>query len=417
MNILILTPTALPDLTGNALTAERWRNQLTDRGESVAIVATRNLTSRELIEVIEQFHPQLIHVHHLTKAGHFLLDPGVRAHVHCPVVVSPGGTDLVDQQGRWQLSLESQTLCRQAAAIVVQNPATDVWLAQHHPDLHARSVFIAKGVAWLGHEPFNLHALFSTRHENTVPEGDTCESASIPQDGGKSAGKGIPQNGGKSADKGIPQDGGKSADKAATPDGSTLFFLPAGVRPVKNNLTCVIAFSHALRERPLLRLVLAGPPLDHDYAALLQAHIEPLAGSVRWIEGIAPDRMAGAYASSDVVINCSLSEGLANSVLEAVYAERPLLAADIPGNRGVLFDPLTGASAAEWFDPRSPDQLADRMIALADAPDYRAQLARKASTLALTLPSSAMEGEALLRLYRTLTRTRSPAVETSLPIR
>lgn len=399
MIYLILTPTALPNLTGNALTVERWRSQLTRLGESVVVIATQNLTSRELIEAIELHRPHLIHVHHLSKSGHLLLDPAVRSHVHCPLVVSPGGTDLVDQQGRWHLSPGSQTLCRQAAAIVVQNPATDAWLAQQHPDLHARSVFIAKSVYWLGHEAFDLHALFSSRRKD------------VYADGGTTRGKGAAPDGGAFPDERA------SPDAGAVPDEGTLFFLPAGVRPVKNNLTCVTAFARAVRERPQLRLVLAGPPLDRDYAALLQALIEPLTGSVRWIKGIAPSKMASAYASSDVVINGSLSEGLANSVLEAVYAERPILAADIPGNRGVLFDPLTGVSAAEWFDPRSPDQLAERMIALADAPDDRARLAGKASALARTLPSPATEGEALLRLYRTLTRTMPPALETNRPIR
>lgn len=393
MTYLILTPTALPNLTGNALTVERWRSQLTRLGESVVVIATQNLTSRELIEAIELHRPHLIHVHHLSKSGHFLLDPAVRSHVHCPFVVSPGGTDLVDQQGRWHLSPGSQTLCRQTAAIVVQNPATDAWLAQQHPDLHTRMVFIAKSVYWLGHEAFNLHSLFSPQRESAFPNHSASPSHRA------------------SPTSAPPKVGG------ADPASGTLFFLPAGVRPVKNNLTCVTAFARAVRERPQLRLVLAGPPLDRDYATLLQEFIEPLAESVRWIKGIAPSKMASAYASSDVVINCSLSEGLANSVLEAVYAERPILAADIPGNRGVLFDPLTGVSAGEWFDPRSPDQLADQMIALADAPDFRAQLARKAHALALTLPSSATEGEALLRLYRTLTRTTSPAASTSRPMR
>src|SRR5439155_19531757 len=46
---------------------------------------------------------------------------------------------------------------------------------------------------------------------------------------------------------------------------------------------------------------------------------------------------------SDVVLNCSISEGgMPNSVLEALATGRPVLASDIEGNRSLVEDGVTG---------------------------------------------------------------------------
>jgi glycosyltransferase involved in cell wall biosynthesis len=54
-------------------------------------------------------------------------------------------------------------------------------------------------------------------------------------------------------------------------------------------------------------------------------------------------RMASLLDQSDIVLNCSISEGgMANSVLEALARGRPVLASDIPGNRALVEDGITG---------------------------------------------------------------------------
>jgi glycosyltransferase involved in cell wall biosynthesis len=350
MTCLILTPTALPQLTGNALTAERWRHHLVQRGRAVRVEAAEYLRPEQLIELIEQTTPRLIHAHHLFKSGHLLLDSKVKPYIKCPILVSTGGTDLVDAEGEWQLSSDSLKLCRRADAILLQSLVAKEWMGRRYPDLLPRLNFIPKGVHWLGHDPCDLKSLFPMENH------------------------------------------------------STLFFHPAGVRPVKNNLTTLIAFERALRTHPHLRLVLAGAVLDRDYGEEVRSRVEALRESVIWIEGIAPSQMASAYASADVVLNSSLSEGFSNSMLEAVVAGRPILASNIAGNRGVLDDPVAQRSHAVWFDPRSPEELADAMIRLADAPELRKELARQAEAFAQRLPTAEAEGIALDQLYRTLMR-------------
>ena len=61
---------------------------------------------------------------------------------------------------------------------------------------------------------------------------------------------------------------------------------------------------------------------------------------------IPPEAMAAAMGGADVIINNSLSEGLANSLLEAATLGIPILARNNPGNaalvrhgiNGLLFD-------------------------------------------------------------------------------
>lgn len=354
MTILILSPTVYPSISGNALNVERWRSQLAKRGETVRVIATESITSVELANQIQQLRPSLIHAHHLTKSGRFLLDPIVAPYIaDCPIVVSPGGTDLVDDQGRWLLSPVAHALCDRAAAILIQNRATCHWLEDNLPELYAKAVFIPKAVDWHGNEPCDLKALFSPHPE-------------------------------------------------------ILFFLPAGIRPVKNILGCLTAFAAALQIRSELRLVVAGPVLNIDYAAEVSAKLDHLSSKVRWLEHISPAQMASAYASCDIVLNTSISEGLSNSVLEALVAGKPVLASDIPGNRGALQNPVTGQTAGWLFDLSNEFDLADKMIQLACAPDQRARLTHEASELGRSLLTPHEEGKQLWTLYRTLMRTSPP---------
>jgi glycosyltransferase involved in cell wall biosynthesis len=72
---------------------------------------------------------------------------------------------------------------------------------------------------------------------------------------------------------------------------------------------------------------------------------------------------------ADVVLNCSLSEGgMANSVLEALALGRAVLASDIPGNRSLVEDGITG------FLFGGPEELAAKADRLLQDPDLRARL-------------------------------------------
>lgn len=113
-----------------------------------------------------------------------------------------------------------------------------------------------------------------------------------------------------------------------------IFFLPAGIREVKN-ITGAIEMVAALAEEFPLELWLAGPKLEESEYEKVMQEVE----YYDWIhyKGEVPyDRMFELYQQSDAVLNTSISEGQSSAILEAMAANRPVLAADIPGNRGVI---------------------------------------------------------------------------------
>jgi glycosyltransferase involved in cell wall biosynthesis len=146
------------------------------------------------------------------------------------------------------------------------------------------------------------------------------------------------------------------------PPGRVVFFLPAGIRPVKHVLFPLEPLAALFPRFPELRFELAGPVLDPDYGAGVLAALDryPFAS---WLGEIPHDAMAARYAEAGVVLNTSVSEGgMANSLLEAMAAARPVLAADIEGNRSLVTDGVTGLlyGGEEEFRDRAARLLADR---------------------------------------------------------
>jgi glycosyltransferase involved in cell wall biosynthesis len=117
-----------------------------------------------------------------------------------------------------------------------------------------------------------------------------------------------------------------------------------------------------------LRLGYVGPILDR---ALGEALLADLAARpwARHLGAVPHAEMAALLGQADVVLNCSISEGgLANSVLEAMALGRAVLASDIPGNRGLVEDEVTGLL---FRDARELAVQAARLIA---DPALRARL-------------------------------------------
>jgi len=65
-----------------------------------------------------------------------------------------------------------------------------------------------------------------------------------------------------------------------------------------------------------------------------------------------------AYVDADVVLNTSLSEGAAPTILEAGILGRPVVAADVPGNRDLLRHRETGLLFGD------EDEMAKQVLAL-----------------------------------------------------
>ena len=119
-----------------------------------------------------------------------------------------------------------------AGAIVTQSSETAERLLRHMPDLAAKLFMCPRLFCWFGDEPYDLRKI------------------------------------------------------AGCNDRNILFFLPAGVRPVKGNLECLMAMQKVYAVRPHIRFVAAGPAIDFEYAGRFEREVKQLSAFAVWIAGI-----------------------------------------------------------------------------------------------------------------------------------
>ncbi len=352
MRILILTPTALPFITGNAITTERWRIFLQQKGIAVKVLATQSASAHDFMQHLRSFNPDLIHVLHAFRAGAILLDPNVTPFAaDIPLVVAPGGTDInLD----FEMVERRETVAKvyhRARKIIAQSREISHRLREIFPGLQERVVHVPQTLNWLGHDRFDLR------------------------------------------------------EAAGWTSGCVLFFLPAGIRPVKGNLECLRTLEEIHAIRPCTKIVFAGPVLDPGYGAEFKEALNRLRSFAYWIPCIPPGAMRSAYETSDIVLNTSFSEGLSNALIEAVGAGKPILASDIPGNRWPVLGENGQLPAGLLFRVNTPEDLIRHSLRLIDDKALREGFSQAARRRALQWPTPVHEAEGLIQVYNAAMRT------------
>lgn len=105
-------------------------------------------------------------------------------------------------------------------------------------------------------------------------------------------------------------------------------------------------------ERPML--VIAGHGTDDD-TLREQAAVAGVAEHVRLLGGLSTDELDSLYAVADCLVLPTKHEGFGLPVLEAMARSVPVVCSDIPALREVA------GSAALYFDPRAPEQIAAKL--------------------------------------------------------
>jgi glycosyltransferase involved in cell wall biosynthesis len=270
------------------------------------------------------------------------------------MVVSPAGTDI---NGDLQSGGKKEAILgvfRSARLIIAQGTGMVERLAEAVPEFGRRVVVVQKSICWLGEEHFDLRG---------------------------AAGLGAEE---------------------------FLFFLPAGIRPVKGNLECLANLEKVHAARPHVRVVFAGPNLDSDYCARFEALVDRTKNFARWIPLIPPAGMRAAYGASDVVLNTSFSEGLSNALLEGMAAGRPVLASDIRGNRTAVVGKNGNLPSGCLFNPGDPEDFVKKALRLVDDGAFRDAFAEEGRRRAGEWPTPAEEGEGLIRAYEKAVRSETP---------
>ena len=283
MRIALVTPSILPFSCGNSLLAERLRAGLVSRGHEVALFGIHT----DAVETAVRFSPDIVHSLHAIKPALWLAELFRR--ISSPWIITLTGTDYNSPQ---DYGAEYGMLAEQfehALAIVVFHEEARCWVAAHFAQAADRLFVIAQGI--------DLRQTVADRSS-------------------------------------VRQRYGISPDEI-------LFFMAAGIRPVKNICFALDVFAAVRKRYPRARLLLAGPVIDHTEAARVFGKGRAVPG-FSCIGEISHDGVRDIMAAADIFMNVSLHEGMPGAVLEAMAEGLPVLASDAPGNRALVQHGITG---------------------------------------------------------------------------
>jgi len=344
MRIVLLSPFTSGPLRGNMITVQRIAHHLPTVGCESAIIGLDAVSPDQAQQLIDQFQPKLLHAFHAFHSG-----PTARLlarQTGRPYVVTMTGSDLYDPE--FCRHPDTLLALQDAAAITCFDPLAADQLIQCHPELEPRVQVIPQGVTPLA-----------------------------------------------------------AAEPFPRPADSFIILLPAAIRPVKGILEAVTALAPLADQDPRLQLWLAGGDLDARYAAQVRHQAAGLPW-VRLLGEVPHQRMGDLLAACDLVLNNSSFEGgMANTLLEAMAAAKPVIASDVAGNRSLIRHGDTG-----WLftDQRQLPQL---MQPLLTRPKLLHETGAAAKAFVTSRFSPQHEAAALTALYTRLVLTMSATADSN----
>lgn len=307
MKVAIIGPFCLPFIRGNSLSIYRLVSGLMDSDVDVeAFCLPEYADKRDVYKEVASFKPDIIHGFHAHKTGRIV--QVLKKRTGLPLVVSLRGTDFnIDLFDKRRRPVVIKTL-EMADKIVVFAPFTKDMILKEIPDLKKKN---------------NIHI---------IPHAVSLEKKEY-----------------------------NALDALNLKKGHFIFFVPAGVRGVKNIGLPLKPLKRLKKQYPEIRLVYAGAVLDRRTG---QSFIRKIKGLdwVTYLGAVPHERMYALYRASHVVVNSSLSEGMPNSILEAMSLAKPVLVSDIAGNRAIVRDGKDGLlfDGEEDFEKKAEKLLKDK---------------------------------------------------------
>jgi glycosyltransferase involved in cell wall biosynthesis len=339
MRIAIISPYSAGPMRGNITTVTRIAHALDSRGAETMVLPMDVMSQREMEQRLRAFAPGIIHGFHAGYCGEMACNLARRGGVPCVITITGGDINEVSLR---DLPGTGRALA-EATAVVCFDDLAAAEVTRFFPSTVDRLVIIPQGIEPLPVAP------------------DAC---------------------------------------FAIPDNAFVLLLPAAFRPVKNIAFPVQAMAPLIHDRNSLLLVIAGGVIDQGYASHIREMLDR-APYATWLGEVPYAQMGALYARADVVLNCSLFEGMPNSLLEAMALGRPVLAADIPGNRSLVRDNETGWLYRDEADFRR------HAVRLASDAALRAEGGRRAREYVLAHFTPTLEAERYLGLYGRLAANRT----------
>jgi len=191
------------------------------------------------------------------------------------------------------------------------------------------------------------------------------------------------------------------------PEGVPLLSMIARLCPSKGIEDAIDAMAVVRMRHPEARLLVVGEALqsrngelhqDGQYRAILEARARALGLADRIVFLGYRQDVAAILAAVSIAIQPSLTEGLSNSILEAMAAGRAVIATPVGGTPEVIHHERTGL----LVPVRQPRALGEAASALLDDPARRQALGTAARTLIHSRFSVTAMVDATERVYRDL---------------
>jgi L-malate glycosyltransferase len=150
----------------------------------------------------------------------------------------------------------------------------------------------------------------------------------------------------------------------------------AGVRAVKGHRYFIEAAAGVLKIFPDARFIIVGSGLGHTgYVEELKTQICGLGIENRIILTGARRDAPAIQSVLDISVNCSLSEGFSNTILESMAAGKPVVATAVGGNPEAVVDGVTGI----LVPPADTRALAEGIIRLLKDKDLASRMGEAAA--------------------------------------
>ena len=333
--VVLVSPVPIDSPRGNAITVARIAQGLRARGLDVGVQCTDD---HGPAEPPLGPPPALVHAFHAYRAGPLGL--ALARSCRAPLVITLTGTDVSDDVRNSERGHVVREALLGAAAITAFHDSIAAEIAAVLPAVASRIAVVPQSVSF---------PPASAGGDGTPVHGDPC------------------------------------------------LLFPAGIRPVKRPLLPLASLDGLLHTHPGLRLWYAGPSLDPQETERLERALRGRPWA-RYLGPIPHAAMPSLLEAADIVLNCSLSEGgMANAVLEAFAFGRAVVASDIPGNRSLVENGVTGLLF------RSDTDLAGGVEKLATDPALRRRLGEAGRRLVESRFTLARETGGYLEVYARVT--------------
>jgi L-malate glycosyltransferase len=336
MRVALISPYSHGPIRGNIVTVQRIAHFLDQAGVATVTLAVDTFSISEMQERLSEFKPDVIHGFHAHYCG--VISRRLAENMHIPYVITITGSDLHDTLMRNHP--DTVSAIEAAQAIVCFHTSDADRLAEFFPGLRGKVAVVPQGVETL-----------------PIIEGDNS---------------------------GFNRE-------------SFVLLLPAALRPVKRVELPIKWLSQLALSDQTLQLVIAGGVIDNDYAASIRTMLSS-APFATWLGEVPHERMGDLYERADLVLNCSQSESMPNGLMEAMAIGRPVLAANIPGNRSLVKNGKNG-----WLYDGKED-FRRLVLKLMEDTFLREETGRRAKEYIKTNFSPQLETKRYLSLYRTLVR-------------